>query len=134
MGLQINEYCVTIDRYTDINMCGLVGWAAGRFIVDRNWFIGAVDALKHRGPDGVGMWWSVDGRVGLAHRRLSILDLSPAGHQPMHLAEHGLTIVFNGEIYNFHEVRSELEKRGQVFRSHSDTEVLLVAYGNPPEK
>jgi asparagine synthase (glutamine-hydrolysing) len=74
------------------------------------------------------VWWSDCGRVGLAHRRLSILDLSPLGHQPMHLAEAGLSIVFNGEIYNFADLRSELERLGHSFRSHSDTEVLLAAY------
>jgi asparagine synthase (glutamine-hydrolysing) len=74
------------------------------------------------------VWWSDCGRVGLAHRRLTILDLSPLGHQPMHLAEAGLSIVFNGEIYNFADLRSELERLGHSFRSHSDTEVLLAAY------
>jgi len=82
----------------------------------------------HRGPDDGGEWWSEDGRVGLAHRRLSIIDLSPAGHQPMHDATVALSIVFNGEIYNFAELRDELVTKGAVFRSHSDTEVILAAY------
>jgi asparagine synthase (glutamine-hydrolysing) len=109
-------------------MCGLVGTATGTPQADRAWLAPARDTLAHRGPDDAGVWWSDCGRVGLAHRRLSILDLSPLGHQPMHLAEAGLSIVFNGEIYNFADLRRELEALGHSFRSHSDTEVLLVAY------
>lgn len=84
--------------------------------------------MTHRGPDDAGEWWSEDGRVGLAHRRLSIIDLSPAGHQPMLDAAGDLTIVFNGEIYNFAELRERLAGIGASFRSHSDTEVVLEAY------
>jgi asparagine synthase (glutamine-hydrolysing) len=109
-------------------MCGLVGTASAGARPDRTWLPTACEALSHRGPDDSGEWWSADGRVGLAHRRLSILDLSPAGHQPMHLADRGLSIVFNGEIYNFPELRRELEGMGHQFRSHTDTEVLLAAY------
>ena len=109
-------------------MCGLVGVANMVAISDRAWLHIARDTLKHRGPDDAGEWWSRDQRVGLAHRRLSILDLTPSGHQPMHLQERGLTIVFNGEIYNFIELRKQLQSLGHIFRSQSDTEVLLVAY------
>ena len=109
-------------------MCGIAGIASHSSQPDRTWLPVARDTLIHRGPDDAGEWWSKDGRVGLAHRRLSILDLSPAGHQPMHLSERGLSLVFNGEIYNFKDLRSELEQRGYRFRSHSDTEVLLAAY------
>lgn len=109
-------------------MCGIVGVAARVLQTDLTWLAIARDAMTHRGPDDAGEWWSSDGRVGLAHRRLSILELSSAGHQPMHLVDRGLTIVFNGEIYNFRELRCELEQRGYIFRSHSDTEVLLAAY------
>jgi asparagine synthase (glutamine-hydrolysing) len=109
-------------------MCGLVGIASLSPTSDRNWLAIGRDEMTHRGPDDAGEWWSDDGRVGLAHRRLSIVDLSPAGHQPMQDKLRGLTIVFNGEIYNFRELRSELEQRGHAFRSHSDTEVLLAAY------
>ena len=84
--------------------------------------------MLHRGPDDAGEWWSVDGRVGLAQRRLAIIDLSPAGHQPMHDASGTLSIVFNGEIYNFADLREELIAKGHSFRSHSDTEVILAAY------
>jgi asparagine synthase (glutamine-hydrolysing) len=82
--------------------------------------------LRHRGPDDGGV--CVIGAAGLAHRRLSIIDLSPGGHQPMVSADGSLTIVFNGEIYNFLELRAELEALGHVFRTRSDTEVLLKAY------
>jgi len=84
--------------------------------------------MRHRGPDDAGEWWSTDGRVGLGHRRLSIIDLSQAGHQPMPDSRGELCITFNGEIYNFKELRSELTDKGAVFRSSSDTEVILAAY------
>lgn len=84
--------------------------------------------MTHRGPDDAGEWWSEDGRVGLAHRRLSIIDLSPAGHQPMRSADGACTIVYNGEIYNFMNVRSSLERAGHKFRSNSDTEVIIASY------
>ncbi|MDC0309230.1 asparagine synthase (glutamine-hydrolyzing) [bacterium] len=109
-------------------MCGIVGIATTEPPSERAWLTAGRDALAHRGPDDAGEWWSGCGRVGLAHRRLSILDLSPLGRQPMHRTEAGLSIVFNGEIYNFAELRQELEHFGHDFRSHSDTEVLLVAY------
>ncbi len=109
-------------------MCGLVGTANSTPQADREWLARARDTLTHRGPDDAGEWWSDCGRVGLAHRRLSIRDLSPLGHQPMHLAERGLSVIFNGEIYNFPDLRSELERLGHSFRSQSDTEVLLAAY------
>ena len=111
-------------------MCGLVGIASVRQCADskRSWLIDAQDCLSYRGPDDEGIWWSLDSRVGLAHRRLSILDLTEAGHQPMHLQNAGLTIVFNGEIYNFTEIRENLRQKGHCFHSASDTEVLLAAY------
>lgn len=84
--------------------------------------------LRHRGPDDQGVWTSADGRAGLAHVRLSILDLSPAGHQPMSTPDEKLHIVFNGEIYNFRKLRAELEADGVVFRTATDTEVLLHLY------
>jgi asparagine synthase (glutamine-hydrolysing) len=88
----------------------------------------ARDRLKHRGPDDAGLWVSGDGRVALGHRRLSIIDLSPAGHQPMVSEDGRLAIVFNGEIYNFRSLKSELRQLGFPFHSDSDTEVLLQAY------
>lgn len=109
-------------------MCGLTGCASTDPQSNRAWLSVARDRLIHRGPDDAGEWWSDDGRVGLAHRRLAILDLSPLGHQPMHLVDRQLSIVFNGEIYNFEELRRDLEQRGHRFRSHCDTEVILAAY------
>ena len=86
------------------------------------------DALIHRGPDDSGVWADAESGVALAFRRLSIIDLSAAGHQPMHSADGRYTIVFNGEIYNFAELRKDLEASGEAptWRGHSDTEVLLA--------
>src|SRR5262249_53553099 len=81
-----------------------------------------------RGPDGAGLWISDDRRIGLAHRRLAIIDLSDAGAQPMATADGIVRIVFNGEIYNYGELRERLEAKGFEFRSKSDTEVLLYLY------
>lgn len=85
-------------------------------------------AMHHRGPDADGRWNSADGRVRLGHRRLSILDLTSAGNQPMVDSGGGCVVVFNGEIYNFRELRRELERVGYRFRSDCDTEVLLFGY------
>ena len=82
----------------------------------------------HRGPDGQGMWWNGTSTVGLCHNRLAILDLTPAGAQPMQSTDGRFVVVFNGEIYNYRELRTLLESRGVLFRSGSDTEVLLEAY------
>lgn len=85
------------------------------------------DRMAHRGPDDSGAWADEAARVWLGHRRLSILDLSPLGHQPMASAGGRYVIVFNGEIFNFVELRAELERAGATFRGHSDTEVILAA-------
>src|SRR5688572_7117462 len=79
------------------------------------------DAVAHRGPDGEGFY--SDGFLGLAHRRLAILDLSPAGHQPMVTRDQQVVITYNGEVYNFQELRAELEALGHHFRSRTDSEV-----------
>ena len=83
------------------------------------------DAIAHRGPDDAGQYVDPNFPVGLIHRRLSILDLSAAGHQPMQTPDGRYTIVFNGEIYNFNELKQELSLQGVLFKSQSDTEVLL---------
>lgn len=84
--------------------------------------------MFHRGPDDFGEWWSDSGSVGMGHRRLSIIDLSVSAHQPMQRVLNKTVIVFNGEIYNFRELRKDLEQQGYFFESHSDTEVILAAY------
>jgi asparagine synthase (glutamine-hydrolysing) len=84
--------------------------------------------LQHRGPDDSGVWSDAEAGVGLAHRRLSIVDLSAAGHQPMSSPDRRFTLSYNGEIYNFAALRQELEARGHGFQGHSDTEVMLAAF------
>ena len=86
------------------------------------------EAMRARGPDGAGEWWSADRRCGLGHRRLSIIDLSERASQPMASEDGRLVVVFNGEIYNYPELRTELETDGARFRTTSDTEVLLHLY------
>ena len=109
-------------------MCGIVGVASVAPLQQRTWLSVGRDAMVHRGPDDAGQWWAENGQVGLAQRRLAIIDLSPMGHQPMVDPTLGLAITFNGEIYNFKALQSELKREGYVFRSASDTEVLLAAY------
>jgi asparagine synthase (glutamine-hydrolysing) len=111
-------------------MCGIVAifnYRTGEAI-DRDELNRIRDYMSRRGPDGFGDWFSKDGRVGLGHRRLSIIDLSSTGAQPMCSADGKLTVTFNGEIYNYRELRAELEQKGCRFRSSSDTEVLLQLY------
>ena len=96
--------------------------------VDSHEILRIRDAMATRGPDGEGVWYSADARVGLAHRRLAIIDLSEAAAQPMATEDGSCVITYNGEIYNYKELRSELEKGGSRFRSASDTEVLLCLY------
>lgn len=86
------------------------------------------DALHHRGPDDSGVYINDDKSVALGHRRLSILDLTSHGHQPMSTEDERIWVIYNGEIYNFREMRSELQQLGHIFNSDSDTEVILKAY------
>lgn len=112
-------------------MCGIAGiFAYGDQVppVDEAELLRIREAMAKRGPDGAGLWISPDRRAGLAHRRLAIIDLSEAGAQPMATSDARLRIVFNGEIYNYRELRRALETKGYAFRSNSDTEVLLHLY------
>src|SRR5215212_2288227 len=109
-------------------MCGIVGIASRSPVADRDVLVPMRDSLAHRGPDDSGLWWSRDGRIGFGHRRLAIIDLSPGGHQPMVSASGRTCVNYNGEIYNYVELREELRARGHVFRTTCDTEVLLEAY------
>lgn len=108
-------------------MCGIVG-SAGRDAQPNGLLALQCGVLRHRGPDGSGEWRSADRRVALGHRRLSIIDLSSAGSQPMTDDGGTVEIVLNGEIYNYRELKRTLETKGHRFRSASDTEVLLKAY------
>lgn len=112
-------------------MCGIAGFVDSTGSVGMEALASASRAIAHRGPDDCGLQIVSAGKlqVGLANRRLAILDLSPAGHQPMHDRETGNWIVYNGEVYNFGEIRRRLEGEGARFRSHCDTEVILKAYG-----
>lgn len=110
-------------------MCGIAGVFGGATGVDISATAGAMaDAIAHRGPDDRGVWCDAQARVALAHRRLSVIDLSPAGHQPMPSHSGRYVIVFNGEIYNHLEMRRELDSfGGREWRGHSDTETFLAA-------
>ena len=107
-------------------MCGITGYInvngapASALILKK-----MTNAITHRGPDGEGQW--VEGNVGIGHRRLAILDLSPSGHQPMISADHRWVLSYNGEVYNYRELRADLEAEGVSFRSQTDTEVVLYA-------
>lgn len=111
-------------------MCGLVGlWSFGGLSADDHQQIAAMTStLRHRGPDDSGLWLDASAGIALGHRRLAIVDLSQAGHQPMASASGRYMIAYNGEIYNAPELRAELERiRPRAWRGHSDTEVLLAA-------
>src|SRR6185312_9801161 len=112
-------------------MCGIAGLYAYLDVaptVDRAELSRMNARMAPRGPDGSGDWFSADGRVGFTHRRLAIIDLSERGAQPMHSADGTLTITFNGEIYNYKELKAGLEAKGHRFRS--DSEVLLQLYAD----
>src|SRR5215213_942772 len=111
-------------------MCGIAGLVSKRRIAPKL-LQRMADVIAHRGPDDEGCWIDGEAGVGLAHRRLSIVDLSPQGHQPMHSADGRFVLNYNGEIYNHAEMRAELEARDQLpeggWRGHSDTETLVQA-------
>ncbi|EKE00957.1 MAG: hypothetical protein ACD_21C00250G0030 [uncultured bacterium] len=108
-------------------MCGIAGiFNINHQPVAHSQIKAMTNSISHRGPDGEGQY--IDGYVALGHRRLAIIDLSPAGHQPMQTREGRFTITYNGEVYNFKELRIQLEALGYQFRSNTDTEVVLYAY------
>ena len=111
-------------------MCGIGGVSLTSAVsVDVPSVLSGMQRIQHhRGPDGQGQWWDELRGVGLCHNRLAILDLSPTGAQPMHSADGRFIVVFNGELYNYRELREQLKGKGAVFHSESDTEVLLEAY------
>ena len=112
-------------------ICGLVGQAESQKL-------GAMlKTIDHRGPDDFGSYiseTSTGETIGLGHKRLSIIDLSPAGHQPMSSLDGRIWLVFNGEIYNYLELRQDLITRGHRFRSNTDSEVIIAAYQEWGEK
>ncbi len=117
-------------------MCGVAGlyaYGAHAQPADPQELARLSEQMRARGPDGAGTWYSPDRRAALVHRRLSIIDLSDRGAQPMSSADGRLTISFNGEIYNYRPLRAQLEARGRIFRSDSDTEVLLHLYAEKGE-
>ncbi len=111
-------------------MCGINGILSlnGSAPVDQGELLRVRDCMKMRGPDSAGYWVADTGEIGLGHRRLAIIDLSPLGNQPMSWANDRYQIVFNGEIYNFSELRQALIQQGVVFHSNGDTEVILALY------
>jgi len=111
-------------------MCGIAGYyrpSGGRADELKAVVTSMARVLSHRGPDDEGIWVDAPAGIALGHRRLSVIDLSPEGHQPMSSSSGRYSISFNGEIYNFREIRAELEALGHRFRGHSDTEVALAA-------
>ncbi|MFA6260429.1 MAG: asparagine synthase (glutamine-hydrolyzing) [Bacteroidia bacterium] len=110
-------------------MCGIAGiWNFDGQPVSDDAIIRFTDTLKHRGPDGRGIWHNTKRNLAFGHRRLAIIDLSHDADQPFHFADNRYHMVYNGEIYNFIEIRNELILRGYTFRTDSDTEVIMAAY------
>jgi asparagine synthase (glutamine-hydrolysing) len=111
-------------------MCGFTGYLSSSKKIDSALLIKMADTITHRGPNDSGIWVDAEAGIGFAHRRLSIVDLSPAGHQPMISASERFVIAFNGEIYNHLALRTELEtgKNAPNWRGHSDTETLLASF------
>jgi len=107
-------------------MCGITGIYDAHNRIDKQNLVKMTDEIIHRGPDDCGHYFNE--QIGLGHRRLSIIDLSKNGHQPMSNEDGNVWIVYNGEIYNYIELRDELKKRGHIFKSKTDTEVIIHAY------
>ncbi len=109
-------------------ICGIINYGNANATFDESLLVKMSDSIRHRGPDDSGIFISPDKRVGFGFRRLSIVDLSPTGHQPMHSPDGNITIIFNGEIYNHLVLRRELEAKGYRYKSRSDTETIIYAY------
>src|SRR4051794_20788290 len=107
-------------------MCGIAGIVSFHKPIQLDILKSMTDVISYRGPDGEGHWINKSGSVGLGHRRLSIIDLSENGRQPMQYANERYTITYNGEIYNYIEIKRQLISAGYKFHSDSDTEVLLA--------
>src|SRR3954452_15914426 len=112
-------------------MCGIFGWVLAGSRQNYDALVSMTDLMAHRGPDGSGYWLGNSAnmlhQIGLGHRRLSIIDIQ-GGAQPMWSADRTIVLVFNGEIYNYIELRKELTDLGHTFRTSSDTEVVIEAY------
>src|SRR5215213_9256136 len=115
-------------------MCGIAGFIDFKKTSSRENLIAMSSCLSHRGPDGEGVFFKElsNANIGLGHRRLSVIDLSSVANQPMHYE--GLHIIFNGEIYNYQEIKNELIALGHSFQTHSDTEVILHSWREWKEK
>lgn len=111
-------------------MCGIAGFIDFKNKTTEKILVNMTDSLEHRGPDDKGykIWHSANATVGLGHRRLSIIDLSPLGHQPMFSKDGRWAIIFNGEIYNYKKIQQKLKNVGYSFKSNSDTEVIIYAF------
>ena len=110
-------------------MCAIAGFSSNKLVAGQQVAAtaAALGVMRHRGPDDTGIWKSDAENLVLGHNRLSVLDLSSAGHQPMVSQDSRYVITFNGEIYNFRDLRKQLEAKGAHFLGHSDTEILLAA-------
>src|SRR4051812_40453681 len=110
-------------------MCGITGILTSKNYktVDQISLVNLISPIQHRGPDGSGTWIHDQGHLGFSHRRLSIIDLSENGKQPFHRTDLGYSITFNGEIYNYVELKEILSKKGYHFNTATDTEVILAA-------
>ena len=109
-------------------MCGITGIASSNAKISREWVEHCNNLQRHRGPDNAGYWISDDSKIILGHQRLSIIDLSNSGNQPMSDNKESIIITFNGEIYNYRELRNTLSQTGYKFKTATDTEVIIAAY------
>lgn len=109
-------------------MCGIVGEVSFKAVNSSNWVKNALNSIKHRGPDNEGIWCSEDKKIIFGHRRLSIIDLSKDGSQPMQSECKNYVITFNGEIYNYKEISNKLRQKGIILKTKTDTEVLINSY------